>query len=167
MKKYALGVVSALVSALVVLMPGQSAHAADDPYQDAICSVTLSASRVVSGESFTVTVTADRPADLSVTFEGETQSRANAQELVATFRAPTVDRPRTLQVSASCDGNVRSAGVEILPIGLAGSGDGPGQGDSALGGLLPNTGGASLWLLLLGLVLAVVGGAVAVRRRRA
>ncbi|GAA2084236.1 hypothetical protein GCM10009821_26970 [Aeromicrobium halocynthiae] len=78
MKKHTLGVVSALLAAMVVLLPGHGAHAAQDPYQDAICSVGLSAPRVVSGQSFTVTVTADRPADLSVTFRGETRSRANA-----------------------------------------------------------------------------------------
>lgn len=178
MKKYALGVVAALVAALVVLMPGQGAHAAQDPYQDAICSIALSTSQVVSGESFTVTVTADRPVDLSVTFQGETRSRANAQELTATFRAPNVDRPQTLQVTASCDGNPRAVGIEILPAGISDggvpgqggsdlAGSGSGAGESALGALLPRTGGAPFWLLLLGIALALAGGAVVVRRRRA
>lgn len=54
-----------------------------------------------------------------------------------------------------------TAAVTLLPR-EAGDGD----GDENAGGLLPGTGGASLWILLAGAALLVIGGAVTVAARR-
>lgn len=166
MKKALIGIAATIVGALIIAMPAQSAHAVEDPYEDGICSVSISPTRVVGGQDFTVTVRSDSPRDLSVSFDGQTRSRDDARELVATFRAPTVSSATTAQVTATCGDQSRVASFQILAAAGAASGPGgSGSGGSSLAGILPNTGGVAWWLLLVGLVAAVVGGAVTVRRR--
>ncbi|WP_375000610.1 LPXTG cell wall anchor domain-containing protein [Aeromicrobium sp. CTD01-1L150] len=166
MNKITLGVLVGMVAALIAALPSVAAHASEDPYPDAVCDLSISPQSVQGGDDFTVTVTSDRPADLSVTFRGETRSESGVRKLVTTFRAPTVSEAQSMLVSASCDDVTRSASVQILPAGASGAGEGVGgTGGSALAGILPRTGGVALWLLLLGAALAVAGGTVLVRRR--
>ena len=101
-----------------------------------------------------------------MSFDGQTRSRDDARELSATFRAPSVSSTTTAQVTATCGDQSRVASFQILA--AAGSASGPsgsGSGGPSLAGILPNTGGVAWWLLIAGLVAAVVGGAVTVRRR--
>lgn len=150
---------SSVLLSLVVL-PTNVAQA----YPDPVCNITVSATELEGGEPLTISVTSDIEADLSVTFLGETRSEENATVLEETFQTPRVSRESTRTIEASCDGVLRSAEITLLPAGAdADSGD----VTDDVSGLLPDTGGAPFWLLLLGILLAVSGGALVARHRRA
>lgn len=158
MKKALLGVVAVIMGAVVVALPMHGAQA----YPDVVCTIEAPSS-VQPGDEFEVVVRSSTPQDLSVSFDGRTASRPSATTLAATFRAPTSGS--TAAIEARCGDEVASA---TLSIGAgAGSGSGAGEPDARAGGLLPDTGGAPFWLLVSGVVLAVVGGTIVIRRRQA
>lgn len=167
MKKIVGGLIASLLAALVVVFSASSVQAVEDPYPDLVCTLTVSDTSVVGGSEVTIGVSSDVPANLSITFLGETRTRAGATELLETFRTPVVDRRELATIEGSCDDNTRSAGLELLPAGAdAGLADAD-AGQDGIAGLLPNTGGMAFWLLLLGVLLALTGAAAVVQRRRA
>lgn len=156
MKKAILGVLAVVMSALVVALPMSSAQA----YPDAVCTIEAPAS-VQPGEEFEIVVRSSTPQNVSVTFAGQTQSSDAATSLRAGFRAPTSGT--SAAIDARCGDEVASA---VLSIGAGAGSGGGGDREASTGGLLPSTGGAPLWLLLLGGALAVIG-TIVVRRRQA
>ncbi len=167
MKKIVGGVVVSLLAAVVAVFSAPSAHAADDPYPDLVCSLSVSDTSVEGGSDVTISVASDVPANLAITFLNETRTRDGATELTETFRTPVVDQRQIAAIVGSCDGIQRSAGLELLPVGADSGLADSDAGQDGLAGILPNTGGIAFWLLLAGLLLALTGAAVVVQRRRA
>ena len=157
MKKTIAGLAIALAAAFIVL-PAQTAHA----YPDTVCTIEAPA-RVAPGESFDVTVRSGEPRDLTITYDGDTRAKPAATALTASFTAAAEGGSATL--SATCGDDIASAQLSIGDGGAA-AGDGA-DDEGALAGLLPDTGGMALWLVVLGAVLVLVGGTVAIRRQRA
>lgn len=109
-----------------------------------------------------------------MTFNGETQT-GSGTTFSGTFSTPKVSAITPLPISATCTydnfdstGAVSdavasdSATVTLLPVGVdvtpAAAGD--------AGGFLPSTGGSSLWILVVGGALVLIGGGTFVVARR-
>lgn len=157
MKSVRILVAAVLASAAAILATGTPAQA----YPDPVCTVSVSPQRIVAGSQFTATVTSTVATDLSATYRGVTKSASDATRLVATFNAGSAG---SHQLSISCGGEIRGVALQILPAGANVDPDDNAQAPSS-NGILPNTGGLPWILLVIGAVLVVAGGAVAVRRR--
>ncbi len=160
MKSVRILVAAVLASAAAILATGTPAQA----YPDPVCTVSVSPQRIVAGSQFTATVTSTVATDLSATYRGVTKSASDATRLVARFNAGSAG---SHQLSISCGGEIKGVAVQVLPADAAI--DDPDGNDNGTGpssnGLLPNTGGLPWILLVIGAVLVVAGGTVAVRRR--
>lgn len=156
MKKYLLAVLAVLAVSLGVAPAAQA-------YPDAVMTLSLSDSTVVSGASFSVSATSDVNCSFDATFNGATRT-GTGTTFNASFTAPTVDQREVIPVTVTCtqsDGTTtsRSANVTVLPPASQGAG-----ASSAL----PSTGGPNVGLLgaALALLLGGVGFLVVSRRRR-
>ena len=170
MKKIAATLVATALAAFALVAPATVASAVT--YPAAQCDIQVSSTTVRSGEPFTVTVRVvnDVPADLSATYRDTTRSKDDTLELVAQFTAPRTSRNLTTQVTTTCDGQPGSiADILVLGDAVGDGGDGVADSDADAGdanGILPGTGGADLWLLILGALLVIAGTGAVVRRRR-
>jgi LPXTG-motif cell wall-anchored protein len=168
MNKLVAAVVAAVVVAFGLVAPATSATAAT--YPPASCDIQVSSTQVRPGQPFTVTVTADKKADITATYLKVTRGVQDARRLVAEFVAPRVSRTTVTRVITTCDGQPGSiADITVVAGTGLGDSDSVADADADAGdanGILPGTGGTDLWLLVLGALLVLAGvGAVVVRRR--
>lgn len=187
MKRMHLLAATALAAVIASLVP--TAAIAADTYPDPSLSIQIPPGKLYGGDPVTIGATSSVSCStLSITFLGDTAAKKGST-FKHTFDTPVVKKVTPEPVSASCtytDANGASTTVTsdavVTPAAFVGplSGavrkanatiillprDGGTSADDS-NGLLPNTGGLPFWLLVAGLVLVLVGGVVASRRRRA
>lgn len=170
MKKY----FAALAAGLVAMLGVGVAAPAQAAYPEPTFTLSLSATTVVSGGTFTASVKADTTCTFTIDFNGASKSGAGTS-FSNTFTAPTVSKKTVLPLTATCDTAVaagrgmasvktevftRSVNVTVLPAASSGSGSTGG------GSTMPNTGGPNEWLLIGGLALLAAGAGTVVATRR-
>lgn len=167
MKKLALLCITALGAALLVLGPAPSASA----YPELTCTVTVDRQVLEPGQTFTVTgksqvvdngTATDSSVRWTFTFDGVTKKRTGAT-VTARFKAPQVDETRTFKLTARSVSSLGTCERDLLITVLGAQVAGPNPGG---GGLMPNTGGPTFWLLVGALALLLVGGGTVVATRR-
>lgn len=173
MKKIVATLVASALAAFALVAAVSPASAAglasaDAPYPPTVCDLQLSKTRVAPGETFTATVTADQPTIITASYEDQSFSEDDTMKLVATFTAPSATSTRTTRVVATC-GDLGAVSAEVLVVVGGDDGDAAADADADAGdaaGILPGTGGADLWLLVLGALLVLAGIGAVVQRRR-
>ncbi len=188
--KKSLAALAALIGALATLvLPASTAHA----YPDPTITIEIPGDLLYGGDDVTISASASVSCETwTMVYLGQTAT-GSGTSITNTFDTPVVQEIRRDPVTVTCvydetaiqqssapvgSGTAsateaafalpglasvsRSATVTLLP---RGAGDGDGDDDGGLAGVLPDTGGASFWLLLAGAALVVVGGGVALRRR--
>ena len=173
MKKIVATLVASALAAFTLVAAVSPASAAglasaDAPYPPTVCDLQLSKTRVAPGETFTATVTADQPTIITASYEDQSFSEDDTMKLVATFTAPSATSTRTTRVVATC-GDLGAVSAEVLVVVGGDDGDAAADADADAGdaaGILPGTGGADLWLLVLGALLVLAGIGAVVQRRR-
>lgn len=174
MKKIAAALVASALAAFALVGPISPASAVDlpvpteSPYPPTVCDLQLSKTRVAPGETFTATVTSDQPTIITASYEDQSFSEDDTMKLVATFTAPNTTSTRTTQVVATC-GELGAVSADVLVAVGGDDSDAAADADADAGdaaGILPGTGGADLWLLVLGALLVLAGIGAVVQRRR-
>lgn len=143
------------------------------------CDISVSPNPVVGGHDVTVTGRANKSVDWTVMFgprsavEAAARARADGgmvqtatghgRTFEHVFSTPKVSTRTPYVVKAQCGAKTLTAPVAVVP---AKAGDGNDNGDGNGGGL-PNTGGPSIWLGILGLALLAEGTRRIHRARRA
>lgn len=172
-------VIAAMTASLVTLMP--SAASAYPACLTTTISVVPSADSMVGGGDLTIDVVAESddqlPAGtLTVTAFGKTSTAANGA-FSKTVTTPVVSAKKVFAIKAQftpdspCTGTSVAAVAED-PTFKASSGTEnvtllpEATQDTGLAGVLPNTGGASIWFIVLGVALLGFGAAVVGRSRR-
>lgn len=147
-----------------------------DAYPDAAQNLTVDRQVLPGGEQFTATATSNVLCDdWTLSWNGDTRTRT-AQDFVTTYTAPKVDEITKIPLHGTCEYTVpvaqrsartaeratweRTIMITVLPEGQAAP---PNDDD----GLLPDTGGPTLWLLLAGAGLAGAGWVVIRSTKRA
>lgn len=185
-------VAAAAIACAVTLLSSGAAQA----YPDCGISLSLNNATLVGGGTFTYTADAGTvDCDWTVTYRDKVK-KASGTSVSGSFKTPAVNKKTTSTITAECthEATESSAAVEpsdsadvtpafysatpsdavqaadvtcpvtakvtLLPAGLADN------GDANSNGLLPNTGGASFWILLLGAALVLGGGGVTYASRR-
>ncbi|WP_456695786.1 LPXTG cell wall anchor domain-containing protein [Aeromicrobium sp. P5_D10] len=190
MKNLRLAAAASVAVAVSVL----SAHSAQAYPDSPNVTIAIPSSDLVGGNTFTFTASADVDCDWTVTYKdgraagvpadqtGSGKSVSGSYDTKAvskTFRSPIT---ATCAYDANASGSSTSAGkndtasasatVTLLPVGSTGDGDsdagtGNGEGGSEDGnGILPDTGGSNLWILVAGGALVLVGGGAVIASRR-
>ena len=169
MLKFRLAAAAAIACAITLLSSG-----AAQAYPDCGIALSVDNATLVGGETFTFT--ADAPeidCDWTAKYAGETKT-GNGTSISGSFSTEAVDKRTTTRIYSACEHAVVSSGssaeaaktqtcsvsanVTLLP-----------QGDNSVlpDGVLPDTGGSNLWILVLGGALVVGGaGLTYVARRR-
>ncbi|MEJ7635976.1 LPXTG cell wall anchor domain-containing protein [Aeromicrobium sp.] len=164
-------------------------------YPDCGISLTLSRSTLVGGGTFQFTAdSGEVDCDWTVTYDGKTRT-GDGQTFSGSFKTDVVDKKSTSKIRATCTFDNATAGAlaststsaDVTPafysagagesvqtatqvckvsanVTLLPRGTSPAAADD---GLLPNTGGSNLWILMLGgaLVLGGAGATYAARHR--
>jgi LPXTG-motif cell wall-anchored protein len=168
---------AAAAAAVVALVPA-AAHAV---YVDPAIGLTVSDTTVVEGASLTAKATSTLDCDWTISFAG-TAEQGSGTTFTAGFTAPDVDNKTTLPLVGRCGYDdaapsstparaadtaaavpvatreaSRTVQITVLPKGAAETDD---------NGVLPDTGGSTLTLLLVGGALVVAGAGITVAARR-
>lgn len=158
-RMFGVGTVLALLMASVVA--GLALQAPAEAYPGTVCNLHVSpaSGEITSGQTLTLTGSASTTTTWSVTINGVVH-HFTGTTFTETYKAPTVAHKTVIGVTVTC---TNSSGALTLrfrivvdPFSLAGNGS---------GGHLPNTGGPSLWWLLVGIACALSGGFLAWRGR--
>ena len=159
----------ALAGALAALFTFVSAGVAQ-AYPDPTITIDLSDARFVGGLDFDYTVTSsDVDCEWAVTYGGETQE-GDGTSISGTFGTPKVSAEKDTTLTATCtyDDTAEvspsavasgTATVTLLPQGVD-------TNDQSSNGVLPDTGGSNLWILVAGAALVLGGGGAVVASRR-
>lgn len=188
MGKFRLVAAAAIAGVITLLSSGAQAAL----YPDCGITLTLNNSTVVGGEKFSFTADAgDVECDWTVTYAGKTKT-GSGTSLSGTFSTKKVSEKTTTKITAKCVHEVNSslssstastdvtpafyssgstqtlqsadrtcpvsADVTLLPKGAA--------PDDEEDGVLPDTGGANFWLLVIGGVLVLGGAGITYASRR-
>jgi LPXTG-motif cell wall-anchored protein len=159
MVKLRLAAAAAIACAITLLSSGVA-----QAYSDCGVTLSLNDSTVVGGKTFTFTADAGSvDCDWTATYAGKTKT-GSGTSFSGSFATKTVSKKTTTTINATCDQGANrvcpvSAHVILFPVGTA-------PADEATNGLLPDTGGSSLWILALGGVLVVGGAGVTYAARR-
>ena len=192
MKNLRLAAAASVAVAVSVL----SAHSAQAYPDSPNVTIAIPSSVLVGGNNFTFSASADVDCDWTVTYKdgraagvpadqtgsGKSVSGSYDTKVVSkTFRSPIT---ATCAYDANASGSSTSAAkndtasasatVTLLPVGApsgddgdSDAGTGNGEGGSEDGnGILPDTGGSNLWILVAGGALVVVGGGAVIASRR-
>lgn len=158
-----IGVGTALTLLLASVLAGLALQAPAQAYPGTVCSVHLSpaSGEITSGQTLTLTGSSSATTRWTVTIQGVVHYYTGTS-FTQTFKAPRVSRKTVIGVTVSCS-NVSGAlslhyRIVIDPFSAAGS---------RSGGHLPNTGGPSVWWLLVGIACAVSGAFLAWQGRPA
>lgn len=189
MRKFRLGAAAAIACAVTLLISG----AAQAAYPDCGIALSLNNSTVVGGESFSFKADSGGiDCDWTVTYAGKTKT-GSGTSISGSFSTKEVSKKTTTTITASCEHEVAdalsrsttsadvtpafystgssetiqaatrtcpvSAHVTLLPTGTA-----PAHEEDD--GVLPNTGGANFWILVLGGALVVGGAGITFASRR-
>lgn len=174
------------LAALMTLGFATAGHAADDDYFDP--TVTITGAILIGGNEFDYAAEASVECDTwtveyaPATNGPTTQTGNGGMTFTGTYDTPPVDETTDTTITVTCEytapdamggAEVQAAAtvsasntVTLLPLGSEVDGDA--DGGDADGDGLPGAGGSSLWILLLGGALVLIGGgAYAASRRRA
>lgn len=161
--------IAGVLAALFTVLGAGAAQAYPDP------TITINGGRLVGGGTFEFTAQSGGVAcdTFTVTYRGETRT-GSGTTFSGSFTTPRVTTITDTTVSATCrySGSVASASavVTLLPVGAdlapAAVDTGSNTPSGALSGILPNTGGSSLWILVVGGALVLIGGGTFVVARR-
>lgn len=160
---------AAVVGLLLALAP-VGAHAADD-YADPGITISIPSTVIVGGDDLTVTVTSPTSCRWTLTFLDQV-AKGTGKTFTHTFTTPVVQQRTEVPLNVTCDYDAvgggttsatasRTSTIVLLPRDAAIP-----ASTGALGGILPATGGPTLWLLVAGGVLVLAGGALTVVRKR-
>lgn len=167
--------IAGVLAALFTVLGAGAAQAYPDP------TITINGGRLVGGGTFEFTAQSGGVVcdTFTVTYRGETRT-GSGTTFSGSFTTPPVTKITDTTVSATCQyvsvgatgGAVASASavVTLLPVGAdlapAAVDTGSNTPSGALSGILPNTGGSSLWILVVGGALVLIGGGTFVVARR-
>lgn len=193
MFKIRLAAAGAFAGAMTLLVSGAAQGVV---YPDCGIPLTLTGATVTGGESFKFTASAgDTDCDWTVTYKSQSKS-GSGTSISGTFSTDVVSKKSTDRIVATCVREVPgtasgpapttstevtealfttgpsaalqaatascpvTANVTLLPQGLA-----P-EDDTDDNGVLPDTGGSSFWVLLVGVGLVLTGGGLTYATRR-
>lgn len=152
-------VVTVLSMLVAAVLGGLALQAPAQAYPFTVCSVTISPSslHVTSGQTYTLTGSSAVTTHWTVTING-VKHYYTGTSFTATYKAPTVTKRTVIGLSVTC---TNSSGALTLRYRLVVDPFAIGSG-----GHLPNTGGPSIWWLIVGLMAAISGAFMTWANRR-
>lgn len=178
--KSALRALMVAAAAFMALLIGASSAGA---YPGCVFEASADKRVVASGSDVTIGSSANAECDWSIEWNGTTRT-GSGMSFSATYTAPVVSRSTVIDAHVTCTyedtactptGNARMAAnartatwAETIPVRVNPAAQGGGTSTATAGdsGVLPNTGGPSLFLLLGALLLLAAGGGAVYASRR-
>lgn len=158
---------TSVLLAVGLMLPGAAANAADT-YPDPSVAIAIDPITCI-GQPLPFTGRSSVDGVWTVTYLGQTKT-ATGKKVAIDFDTKKAPDGKTVTLTAvqRYDGGTlkRSEGITLTTCDDE-SGTGANRGDgSGLSGILPNTGGISFWIIVLGVALVAAGATTVVRRRQ-